>query len=157
MNNVAHTLAKIRNIIGAIGIFFGFFFYFSGDLGDAITVVSIMSVTFVGFIAFLSHVIFARSDAERLGWRSDHPFWQYEVGYANLSISVVTFIAWITRLGTKVLGVLILCFALYLFQTGLLHIHQAIIMQDRKYKIRTVLTLFFSVLMIGFGILGVFQ
>lgn len=155
MDNIARTLALLRIFVGAAGIFFGFFFFFSGEPGVAFTVVSVVAVGIVGLIAFFSHVIFAKSDARRLGWESDHPCWQYEVGFANLSLAVVTLAAWMGGLGTRVLSVLTLCFAVYLLQTGLLHGRLSLMKQDAKYRGRALLTIIFSVIMIGFGLIGI--
>ncbi len=155
MSNIARTLALVRNLVGSIGIFLGFFFLFSGELRVAVAVVAVMAVGIVGLIAFCSHVIFARSDAERLGWGSDHPYWQYEVGFANLSFAVVTLAAWAGGWGTRTLSALILCFAIYLLQAGLLHGRQALAEQDGERRGRAILTIFFSVVMMGFGLLGV--
>jgi len=155
MSDVSRMLALARTFIGSVGIFIGFFFWFSGDYSDAISVVAVMAVGFVGIIAFISHVIFAKSDAARLGWANDKPYWQYEVGFANLSIAAVTLIAWTGNWGTRVLAVLILCFALYLLQAGLLHGRQAYLEKDGKLRGRAMQTLFFSVVMIWFGLTGV--
>ena len=155
MADIARTLALFRNIVGTVGIFFGFFFFFSGEHGAAVAAVAVTAVGIVGLIAFCSHVIFASSDAARLGWGSDHPYWQYEVGFANLSMAIVTLGAWVGGWGTRVLGALTLCFALYLLQAGLLHGRQALIEKDGKRRGRAILTIFFSVVMTGFGLLGI--
>jgi hypothetical protein len=155
MKNTSGTFAFIRNLTGAAGIFIGFFFGFSGEPGFAVEVVAVMAVGIVGFIAFVSHVIFSRSDAERLGWGTDHPYWQYEVGFANLSLAVVTFVTWIAGWGIRVLAVLILCFAVYLLQSGFLHGWQSLKEQDGKRLGRAIQTIFFSIVMIGFGFMGI--
>jgi len=155
MSNIARTLALVRNLIGSVGIFFGFFFLFSGEPRIAVVVVAVMGVGIVGLIAFCSHDIFARSDAARLGWGSDHPYWQYEVGFANLSLAVVTLAAWAGGWGTRTLGAMTLCFAIYLLQAGLLHGRQALSEQDGERRGRAVLTIFFSVVMMGFGLMGI--
>lgn len=155
MTQPSVVLALARNCIGAFGLFIGFFFWFSHNQVFSISVVSCCCVVIVGLIASTSHILFAKSDAARLGWESDHPYWQYEVGFSNLAIAVTTLLAVIGNFGVRTISLLILCYALYLLQAGLLHGTLSIRNNEEKRRKNAILTLVYSIVMMYFGLSGI--
>ncbi len=117
---MAGWISILSMVTGALGIFFGFY-YLGTSPQIALTVVTLTTVGIVGFLAFVRHVIFHRSDAKRLGWETDRPDWMFEVGFANLAFSVMAFIVIVATVGLKAQAIVILGYALYLFQAALLH------------------------------------
>jgi hypothetical protein len=72
-------------------------------------------------LAFVRHVLFHKSDAARLGWETDRPDWMFEVGFANLAFGFMGFLAVFAKWGTQAQAVVLLGYALYLFQAAMLH------------------------------------
>ena len=117
-------MAKLISIvgmgIGAIGIFFGFF-YLGSAPQTSLNIVTVTTVGIVGVLAFVRHVLFHKSDAERLGWETDRPDWMFEVGFANLAFGFMGFIAVFAKWGMQAQAVVLLGYSLYLFQAAMLH------------------------------------
>ena len=74
-------------VVGAVGIFIGFYLLQTAPL-TALAIVTGTCVGVVGIMAFLRHVVFHREDAARMGWQTDRPDWQFEVGFANLAFGL---------------------------------------------------------------------
>ena len=117
---VASALNMAGMVSGAIGIFFGFYFL-STDLSLALRVVTCFSVGVVGFLAFVRHVVFHRSDAIRLGWQTNNPAWQMEVGFANLAVSAPALYTATMHPSNAAFFVLLTAYSLYLAQATVLH------------------------------------
>jgi hypothetical protein len=107
-------------LVGAVGLFFGFY-YLPGNREVALDLVTGTTVGVVGVLAFIRHVIFHKSDAARLGWETERPDWMFEVGFANLAFGFMGFLSVFAHLGMRAEGVVLLGYALYLFQAALLH------------------------------------
>ncbi len=75
----------------------------------------------VGFLSFTGHLIFHKSDARRLGWESNKPYYQYEVGFAHLAFALIAFITYFGNWGVAAKILAVLGYALYLLQVGLLY------------------------------------
>jgi len=140
--------------VGAVGLFFGFYF-----LGTAphtsFAIVTGTTVGVVGVLAFVRHVFFFRSDAERLGWQTARPDWVFEVGFANLAFGAMGLVAGLASFGTKVQAVVLLGYALYLFQAAMLHFYRYLTELPRlpARLWRSVLaTLLFAGMMTFFGV-----
>ncbi|MCX6911066.1 MAG: hypothetical protein NTY01_23905, partial [Verrucomicrobia bacterium] len=88
----------------------------------SIEIVTTTCVGIVGALAFVRHVVFHRSDAERLGWQTERPDWQFEVGFANLAFAIMGGLAAFGSSDFKVHGVVLLGYAVYLFQAAMLHL-----------------------------------
>jgi hypothetical protein len=116
-------IAIIRYVIAFIGIFIAFYYYFLPNVIISIQYINIFCVGLVGLISFFSHFIFYRSDAARLGWDKGNPNFQFEVGFANLSFSLVAFSSYFGNWGIDVEAAIILCYSLYLLQASILHIY----------------------------------
>ncbi len=120
---MASLVSTLGTVIGTVGLFFGFYF-----LADApavsFTIVTVTTVGLVGVLAFVRHVVFFRSDAARLGWQTDRPDWIFEVGFANLAFGAMGLVAGLAAVGSKVQAVVILGYALYLFQAAMLHFYR---------------------------------
>jgi hypothetical protein len=106
-----------------IGIFLGIFFLFvNTDLTVRITAAILVGV--VGVLSFLRHSVYYESDQVRMGWRQDHPEFQLEVGYANLTLGiwalVVAAFSWVL-----VCGIMLAAYGTYLLCALLLHLSQA--------------------------------
>lgn len=118
---MAKFLAISGIFVGSTGIFFGFYFLTSNDIALAVKIVTLSTVGVVGVLAFVRHVIFHKSDAERLGWETDRPDWIYEVGFANLAFAVIAILSVFPDTGIVPQALIILGYALYLMQAGILH------------------------------------
>ena len=115
-------LAIVRIVIVAAGIAAAFYCVFGGNPELALHIVTLSMVGLVGLISFASHVIFYKSDAARLGWSSDHPAFQFEVGFANLAFALAAFTAFFLNWGVGAEAAIVLGYALYLVQAMLLFI-----------------------------------
>lgn len=120
---MAGILGMLGMLVGTIGLFLGFF-YLASAPDTSFAIVSVTTVGIVGILAFVRHVFFFRSDAERLGWQTDRPDWMFEVGFANLAFGVMGLVAGLASSGAKVQAVVLLGYALYLFQAAMLHLYR---------------------------------
>jgi uncharacterized membrane protein YfcA len=109
--------------VATLGIFFGFFFLSSQPI-KALALVTGTCVGVVGILAFVRHVVFHRSDAARLGWQTDRPDWQFEVGFANLAFGVMGCTVAIWMPSFPVFFVVLLGYSAYLAQAALLHLYR---------------------------------
>ncbi len=101
-----------------------------GTAKGALDVVTLLNVGCVGVVSFLRHVVFARSDAARMGWDSEGASnFQLEVGFANLAIGLAALLAWAGGWGVAAEATVTLVFGLYLLQAALLHVRNR--MRDR--------------------------
>lgn len=117
---MAHLVTVLSMLPGAVGIYFGFF-YLSAEPARALAIVTVTTVGITGIIAFVRHVIFHRFDAKRLGWETDRPDWMFEVGFANLAFGVMGLLPVFLHWGPTAQALVLLGYALYLFQAALLH------------------------------------
>lgn len=106
--------------IGAIGIFFGLF-YLSEDPSFALKIVAFTAVGCVATLAFIRHVLFYKSDAQRMGWETSRPEWMFEVGFANLAFGIMGFISTLGEQQTSTRALVVLGYGVYLFQASMLH------------------------------------
>jgi hypothetical protein len=155
----ASLLMGATMAISMIGIFLGIFFLFlNTDLTVRITAATLVGV--VGVLSFLRHSVYYESDQVRMGWRQDHPEFQLEVGYANLTLGIWALVAaafgWVL-----VCGIMLAAYATYLLCALLLHLSQAWAQEDlhdpalRERAIRSVIsTGFFVLALFGFGIVA---
>jgi hypothetical protein len=118
---IAHIIATLRIATGIIGIFFGYYELSGGNRDAALDTITINAVGIVGLLSFAGHLIFHKSDARRLGWESDKPYYQYEVGFAHLAFALMAFFTYFGNwdLAAKVLTVL--GYTIYLLQIGILY------------------------------------
>jgi hypothetical protein len=89
---IAWVLRILELVAGVLGSGVGL-----SRLPDAASALGIATPTafdLVGLLAFFRHFVFHQSDAERLGWESTGPKFQYEVGFANLAFALVAFSAY---------------------------------------------------------------
>ncbi len=116
------VISMLRYCVIAIGIAVAYFLYFRwSDARPALEVILLTCVAFNGLISFLSHVIFHKADARRLGMESANPGFQFEVGFANLAIGLAALLSVLFGWGVTASIVLVLCYALYILQTVALH------------------------------------
>lgn len=109
--------------IAAIGIFFGFYFLSESPLA-ALAIVTGTCVGVLGTLGFVRHVFLHRTDAARLGWQTDRPDWQFEVGFANLAFGLPGLLVAIWFPSYPAFFVLLLGYALYLAQAAALHLYR---------------------------------
>jgi hypothetical protein len=118
-------MAQLLNLggmaVGAVGIFLGFYFLSSAPL-LALALVTGTCVGVVGILAFLRHVVFHRADAARMGWQTERPDWQFEVGFANLAFGLPGLLVALFLPSYPAFFVLLLGYALYLAQAAALHL-----------------------------------
>ena len=118
---MAKWLSIAGIVTGSIGVFVGFYFLFGGAPHLALAIVTATTVGLVGALAFVRHVFFWRSDAERMGWQTDHPDWMWEVGFANLALAIAAFAALMPQWGPAAKSAVVLAYALYLAQAAALN------------------------------------
>ena len=150
-------MAQLLNLggmaVGAVGIFIGFYLLANNPF-TAVAFVTGTSVGVVGILAFVRHVIFHRADAARMGWQTDRPDWQFEVGFANLAFAVPAVVVVIWLPSYPAFFVLILGYALYLAQAAALHLYRYLTDENRSAARlwRSVIgTSLFAVLMLVFA------
>ena len=117
---MAGIIGYLGMLFGAAGIFMGFY-YLSISLQTSLGIVTLTTVGLAGVLAFVRHVIFHKSDSKRLGWETERPDWMFEVGFANLAFGVMGFLAVLASWGTQAQAVVLLGYAVYLFQAAALH------------------------------------
>ena len=118
---IAHIIATLRIATGIIGIFFGYYELSSGNRDAALDAITINAVGIVGLLSFAGHLIFHKSDARRLGWESDKPYYQYEVGFAHLAFALMAFFTYFGNWDFAAKVLTILGYTIYLLQIGLLY------------------------------------
>jgi hypothetical protein len=117
----AHIIAMLRIITGTAGLLFGYYELFDNNLESALDIITVTSVGIVGILSFAGHLIFHKSDARRLGWESDKPYYQYEVGFAHLAFALIAFFTYFGNWGLAAKILAILGYTLYLLQVGILY------------------------------------
>jgi hypothetical protein len=155
---VVKLIAIARYIIVVIGLFVGFFLLFSGKMPEALSVVALTTVGLVGTISFFSHVVFHKEDAKRIGLIAKDPGFQFEVGFANLAFGIVALISYSADWGIIANTVLVLAYAIYLFQAGILHTVKSLFgeKKDIGHFIRSgLLTFIYSGMMIYFVVMAI--
>ncbi len=118
---IAHIIATLRIVIGTIGLYFGYNYLFGNNLEAALDTITITAVGIVALLSFTGHLIFHRSDARRLGWESDKPYYQYEVGFAHLTFALIAFFTYFGNWGLAPKVLTILGYTIYLLQIGILY------------------------------------
>jgi hypothetical protein len=106
-----------------IGVFLGFF-YLGEDSAKSVAIVTVMTAGVEGVTGWVRHYIFYRQDAKRLGWETDRPDWMWEVGFANLAFGFMALLAVFAAWGVKAQALVLLGYALYLFQAAMLHLYR---------------------------------
>jgi hypothetical protein len=117
----AYFIATLRIAVGTIGLLFGYYDLFSERFDTALDTVVVASVGLVGLLSFAGHLIFHKSDAQRLGWVSDKPYYQYEVGFAHLAFAVLALMTYFGNWGLEAKALSVLGYAIYLVQIGILY------------------------------------
>jgi hypothetical protein len=147
----AVALIWLRYLLGTIGIFLGWLFISDEGPDKAILWVCLLAVGAVGVVAFLSHVVFARADARRLHWPVGG--FQYEVGFANLAFAIVAILAVTLEWGAAAQAAIVIGFAIYLLQGGLLFVRRMLTEENGIRFLRNVILFFlFGGMMLYFGI-----
>ncbi len=129
------------------------------DAASALAVVTPTAVGLVGLLAFVRHFLFHESDAKCLGWESNRPEFQYEVGFANLAFALVAFLAYFGRWAVAAQVAVVLGYGLYLLQAALLQTWQSVHGEGRLRRlIQSALpALVFSLLMIYLAVEAMIQ
>ncbi len=91
------------------------------NLPHAVALASLTAVGFVGTLSFVSHVFLHEGDAKRIGFSAKTPSFQFEVGFANLAFGLTAIISYYADWGLRANTALLLAYAIYLFQAGVLH------------------------------------
>lgn len=119
----ASLLMGATMVVTMVGIFIGIFLVFL-EIDLAVRAAAALLVGVVGVISYLRHSVYFESDQVRMGWRQDHPEFQLEVGYANLTLGIWALVAaafgWIL-----VCAVMLAAYGTYLLCALLLHLSQA--------------------------------
>ncbi len=120
-----HFLVYLRYFIVFATVFMGFYFQTSNPT-LSLRLVSMGLVGFTGILSFISHVPLHKADSKRLGWETDRPDWQFEVGFANLAFGVLGIIASMNAFCDQSRSVIITAYGIYLFQAAILHLVRAL-------------------------------
>ena len=119
----ASLLMGAAMAVTIIGIFLGIFLIFL-NIDLAIRAAAALLVGIVGLISYLRHSVYYESDQVRMGWHQDHPEFQLEVGYANLTLGIWALVAaaagWVL-----VCAVMLASYGSYLLCALLLHLSKA--------------------------------
>lgn len=118
---IAHFIATLRIVIGTIGLFYGYYELSDGNRDAALDTITVNAVGIVGLLSFAGHLIFHRSDARRLGWESDKPYYQYEVGFAHLAFALMALFTYFGNWDPAAKVLTILGYGIYLLQVGILY------------------------------------
>ena len=113
-------VAFARYAAGGLGLYIGLS-HLSSNLTYAVAITSLLSVGAVGVLSFVSHVLLHAQDAKRIGFSTKNVDFQFEVGFANLALGVTAIISYCAHWGLAANTALILAYALYLSQAGILH------------------------------------
>ena len=126
----ASLLMKATILTSMIGIFIAIFLLFI-NIDIAIRIATVILVGVVGIISFIRHSVYFESDQVRMGWRQDHPEFQLEVGYANLTLGIWAVVAaaagWIL-----VCAAILAAYGTYLLCALLLHLSQLRAQDNRQ-------------------------
>jgi hypothetical protein len=110
----------VRYAAGGGGLYIGLSQLHS-DLPHAVAIACLGAVGVVGTLSFVTHVLLHEQDAKRIGFETKTVSFQYEVGFANLAFGITAIISYFGNWGLQVNTALILAYAIYLFQAGVLH------------------------------------
>lgn len=117
---LAKLFAIARYIVGGVGLFIGLSLL-NTNLTKAVAVTSLTAVGLVGLISFVSHVMLHAQDARLIGLKAKGDDFQFEVGFANFAFGTTAVISYFAHWGIQANTVLILAYAVYLLQAGILH------------------------------------
>jgi len=142
-------MSYTRYGIGSIGLYLALA-QAPTDISKATATTCLLVVAVVGILSFVSHVFLHKQDANRIGFKPGSASFQFEVGFANLAFGLTALASYWADWGLQANTVIILAYALYLLQSGLLHLYTAT--QNKKTRrtnvIRGSLTMVFSVSML---------
>ncbi len=147
-----NVLVILRYVIVFFAVFFGFYYISQPEL--ALKIVTLGMVGAIGILSFITHVPLHTQDAARLGWKTERPDWQFEVGFANLAFGLAAIMASMCPKGTTGMTVVTVGYAIYLLQAAILHGYRALAARPVEIKrlIRSsLLTLVYCILMIFFA------
>lgn len=151
---MARLMSISGTVIGSIGIFLGFFFL-SDNPELSLKIITSSAVGIVGILAFIRHVIFHKSDAQRLGWETERPDWMFEVGFANLAFGIMGLTSVFADLGIETQSLTLIGYSAYLFQAGILHGYRYFT-DEKKNPARlwrsSLLTIIYACMMIFFAV-----
>jgi hypothetical protein len=116
-------ISIIRYCVIGAGVALAYYMFFHWkDARIALEIILITCVAFNGLISFISHVIFHKSDAKRLGMEADNPGFQFEVGFANLAMGLAALAAFFGAWGVIANTIIVLCYTLYILQSVIFHL-----------------------------------
>jgi len=115
----------------SVGVFLGFY-YLGHHVEKSLAIVTVMTAGVEGVLGFVRHFFFYKADAKRLGWETDRPDWMWEVGFANLGFGAMALLAVIADWGVHAQALVLLGYALYLFQAAMLHLYRYITDEKRS-------------------------
>lgn len=149
-------VSYIRYIIGGGGLYIALS-QMSNSVSKATATATLFAVGVVGLLSFVSHALLHEGDAKMIGFSSKTPSFQYEVGFANLAFGAVAVLSYFQQWGIRANAALLLAYALYLLQAGVLHLVES--RRNKKMSrtnlIRASLTFVFSGLMLYIAITAI--
>lgn len=130
---MSKMLIIIRYTVIFISVFWGFYFV-NTNPDVTMKIVTMGMVGLVGVISFISHVVFHKDTARRLGWETDTPDWQFEVGFANLAFGITGILTVFSFFNMSSRVVIVIAYGLYLLQAAILHGYRAISVKPANIK-----------------------
>ena len=144
-------MVKWISIVGwvavGVGIFLGFY-YLWDDMEKALAIVTVMTAGVEGVTGFVRHFFLYKADMKRLGWETDRPDWMWEVGFANLGFGLMALLAVFVGFGVKAQALVLLGYALYLFQAAMLHLYRYLTDETRS-RARLYRAVLLTLVMVG--------
>ena len=144
-------MVKWISIVGwvavSVGVFLGFY-YLWDDLEKALAIVTVLTVGVEGVTGFVRHFFLYKADMKRLGWETDRPDWMWEVGFANLGFGLMALLAVFAGFGVKAQALVLLGYALYLFQAAMLHLYRYLTDETRS-RARLYRAVLLTLVMVG--------
>ena len=134
-------------VVVGVGIFLGFY-YLGEDVEKSLAIVTVLSAGFEGVTGWVRHYLFWRQDSKRLGWETDRPDWMWEVGFANLAFGFMALLAVFAGWGVKAQALVLLGYALYLFQAAMLHLYRYLTDETRS-RARLYRAVLLTLVMVG--------
>jgi hypothetical protein len=150
------SLVILRYSVIFVAVFLGFYFIDTNP-ELAMKIVSGGMVGAVGVFSFVTHVIFHKADAKRLGWETEIPDWQFEVGFANLAFGIAGLVSLHNYFPISARIIITLAYAIYLLQAAILHGYRALSVKPINHKklyFSSLLTLVYVIVMGVFVIMS---
>lgn len=134
---IATIIGWARLVVAAVAIFFAM--YTLPDIETGVHIITLGIVGFFGVISWVSHFPLWKDDARRLKIDTTNtlPYFQWEVGFANLAFGLAAIAAYALDWGLKAEAAILLAYGIYLLQAAILITYK--VLKERPVNIRRLL------------------